>query len=288
MRLCGSVAARWRRALLGLTLPVPPPFTYVINFCGFGLCSKSTLLNALLYGNKGSRGLGRGSDKATVSDRPGETRDVTVYQLSSSSASRSPSSSRILRLVDLPGYGFAHGSKGDFQDLTPEYLLNRHNKGSAALKRVLLLLDARHGLKSADETFLRQWQHMLQGEEMAKPQPQQRNRRKFVNNLPPLQAVLTKCDLVSQPDLARQMGLVRQRLSDCLVREPSQLPVLCVSARTGLLASTSSTATLTAATDNSPRPRGGLLELQRELAALAVTPISRAIIGEKSINRPAS
>ena len=257
-----------------------------------GCCSKSTLLNALLYGNKGSRGLGRGSDKAIVSDRPGETRDVTVYLLSSSSSSSS-SSSLILRLVDLPGYGFAHGSSGDFQNLTPEYLLHRNSTGggsaAAALKRVLLLLDARHGFKSADETFLRQWQQLLLQEEQ-----RQNRRRKFVH-LPPLQAILTKCDLVSQPDLARQMGLVRQRLSDCLLREPSQLPVLCVSAQTGLLASTSSTSittttkTSTAAQRSGPalRLRGGLLELQRELATLAVPPIARAIMGEKPINRSA-
>ena len=67
--------------------------------------------------------------------------------------------------------------------------------------------------------------------------------------LPPIQIVLTKCDLVSQKDLVRRVGLVRKELSDCLRREPSSLPIMMVSARA--------------------QGQEGLLELQRELAALA-------------------
>ena len=53
-----------------------------------------------------------------------------------------------LRLVDLPGYGFAKASKGEakrFQNLARDYLRGRVN-----LRRVLLLIDARHGLKPSD------------------------------------------------------------------------------------------------------------------------------------------
>ena len=53
-----------------------------------------------------------------------------------------------LRLVDLPGYGFARASKTttkDFQNLGRAYLRGRVN-----LKRVYLLIDARHGLKTVD------------------------------------------------------------------------------------------------------------------------------------------
>ncbi len=53
-----------------------------------------------------------------------------------------------IRLVDLPGYGFAKASKGEtkrFQNLGRDYLRGRPN-----LRRVFLLIDARHGLKPPD------------------------------------------------------------------------------------------------------------------------------------------
>jgi GTP-binding protein len=57
-----------------------------------------------------------------------------------------------LRLVDLPGYGFAKASKGEakrFQNLARDYLRGRPN-----LRRVYLLIDARHGLKAPDTEAL--------------------------------------------------------------------------------------------------------------------------------------
>jgi GTP-binding protein len=57
-----------------------------------------------------------------------------------------------VRLVDLPGYGFARASKGttaQFQNLGRAYLRGRPN-----LKRVYLLIDARHGLKAVDAEAL--------------------------------------------------------------------------------------------------------------------------------------
>ncbi|HEY2483233.1 MAG TPA: YihA family ribosome biogenesis GTP-binding protein, partial [Caulobacteraceae bacterium] len=57
-----------------------------------------------------------------------------------------------LRLADLPGYGFAKVSRGAarrFQDLGRAYL-----RGRANLKRVYLLIDARHGLKVSDDEAL--------------------------------------------------------------------------------------------------------------------------------------
>ena len=53
-----------------------------------------------------------------------------------------------LRLVDLPGYGWARASKTEvkkFQNLGRDYLRGRPN-----LKRAYLLIDARHGLKAVD------------------------------------------------------------------------------------------------------------------------------------------
>ena len=57
-----------------------------------------------------------------------------------------------LRLVDLPGYGFARASRTDvkkFQNLGRDYLRGRVN-----LKRAYLLIDSRHGLKDVDEEAL--------------------------------------------------------------------------------------------------------------------------------------
>jgi hypothetical protein len=69
--------------------------------------------------------------------------------------------------------------------------------------------------------------------------------------LPPIQLVLTKCDLVHQTDLARRVVQVRQQLSDSLIRQPSALPVMLVSAQM--------------------EGQAGVLELQKELASLVPT-----------------
>ena len=55
-------------------------------------------------------------------------------------------------LVDLPGYGYARASKekiGDWTALIHSYLLGRPN-----LRRLCLLIDARHGLKKTDEALM--------------------------------------------------------------------------------------------------------------------------------------
>lgn len=67
---------------------------------------------------------------------------------------------------------------------------------------------------------------------------------------------------MKQADLARRVVVVREQLSDFLIREPSSLPVMIVSARPGL-------------GYNNVRgdtPMGGVLELQRELASLVPMP----------------
>ena len=66
--------------------------------------------------------------------------------------------------------------------------------------------------------------------------------------IPPIQVVLTKCDLVSQSDLARRVEMVRKQLSDSLRRQSSALPIMLVSAQI--------------------EGQAGLIEVQRELAAL--------------------
>ena len=208
--------------------------------------------------------------KAKTSSKPGETRSIDFYQLSAeieqsknnnntneTNMAKTKKKSSLL-LVDLPGYGFAFGpkkeritaadaeeSKVDFlfpwQSLIETYITNRPR---SSLKRVLLLIDARHGMKQADTQFLQALQRALLEKQKSAGQGQQR----VPTELPPLQIVLTKCDLVSQVDLARRVVQVREQLSDCLLRQPKLLPEMLVSAQI--------------------EGQGGVLELQKELASL--------------------
>jgi GTP-binding protein len=110
---------------------LPSPDLPEIAFAGRSNVGKSSLINALV----GRKGLARASNE------PGRTREVNFFVLDEK-----------LRLVDLPGYGFAKVSKStaaDFQNLGRAYLRGRVN-----LKRVYLLIDARHGLKKVDDEAL--------------------------------------------------------------------------------------------------------------------------------------
>jgi GTP-binding protein len=110
---------------------LPPPNLPEIAFAGRSNVGKSSLINALV----GRHGLARASNE------PGRTREVNFFILDEK-----------VRLVDLPGYGFARASKktvDKFQNLGRAYLRGRPN-----LKRVYLLIDARHGLKGPDAEAL--------------------------------------------------------------------------------------------------------------------------------------
>ncbi len=106
---------------------LPPPLFAEVAFAGRSNVGKSSLINAVV-GRK---------DIARASTEPGRTREVNFFVLDER-----------LRLVDLPGYGFAKAPKtvaAKFQNLARSYLRGRPN-----LKRAYLLIDARHGLKPPD------------------------------------------------------------------------------------------------------------------------------------------
>jgi GTP-binding protein len=110
---------------------MPAPTLPEVAFAGRSNVGKSSLINGLVGQNHLAR----------ASNSPGRTREVNFFVLAEK-----------LRLVDLPGYGFARVSKtvaDKFQDLGRAYLRGRVN-----LKRVYLLIDARHGLKSVDTEAL--------------------------------------------------------------------------------------------------------------------------------------
>ena len=94
--------------------------------------------------------------KAATSPKPGETRAISFYQLSA----KVDTTRLSLLLVDLPGYGFAFASEekaNEWQSLMKAYILGR----GKSLKRILLLIDSRHGMKKADFDFLESLQVSL-------------------------------------------------------------------------------------------------------------------------------
>ncbi|WP_293900711.1 ribosome biogenesis GTP-binding protein YihA/YsxC [Phenylobacterium sp.] len=107
---------------------LPPADLPEVAFAGRSNVGKSSLINAVT----GRHGLAR------ASTAPGRTREINFFV-----------ADETLRLVDLPGYGFAKVSRdtaAKFQNLGRAYLRGRPN-----LKRAYLLIDARHGLKDVDQ-----------------------------------------------------------------------------------------------------------------------------------------
>lgn len=106
---------------------LPAPDLSEVAFAGRSNVGKSSLINALVGQNHLAR----------ASNEPGRTREVNFFVVDGR-----------LRLVDLPGYGWAKASKStvkQFQNLGRDYLRGRPN-----LRRAYLLIDARHGLKDVD------------------------------------------------------------------------------------------------------------------------------------------
>jgi GTP-binding protein len=99
-----------------------------IAFAGRSNVGKSSLINALV----GRRGLAR------TSNTPGRTQELNFFVAPGVA----------LRIVDMPGYGFAEAPKAKVDAWTG--LVRDYLRGRVTLRRVLLLIDARHGLKSAD------------------------------------------------------------------------------------------------------------------------------------------
>jgi len=105
-----------------------------IAFAGRSNVGKSSLLNALTNRN----GLAR------TSNTPGRTQELNFFDVGEPVQ---------IRLVDMPGYGFAEAPK----DLVRRWrhLVNDYLRGRSALKRALVLVDSRHGLKDVDREMMR-------------------------------------------------------------------------------------------------------------------------------------
>lgn len=104
-----------------------------IAFAGRSNVGKSSLVNALTGRNTLAR----------TSNTPGRTQQLIFFDLGGR-----------LRLVDLPGYGYARAERKSVKAwtrLTRDFL-----KGRASLRRVLVLVDSRHGLKESDREIMKE------------------------------------------------------------------------------------------------------------------------------------
>jgi GTP-binding protein len=98
-----------------------------VAFAGRSNVGKSSLINAITGRNKLAR----------ASSEPGRTRELNYFNVGDK-----------LWLVDMPGYGFASAPKGEIKRWTA--LVRDYLRGRPSLKRVFLLIDARHGVKATD------------------------------------------------------------------------------------------------------------------------------------------
>lgn len=154
---------------------LPPATLPEVCFAGRSNVGKSSLINALTN----QKGL------AKASNTPGRTRELNYFNASDR-----------IRLVDLPGYGYARASKTDIEKWTR--LTRQFLAGRAPLRRVFLLIDSRHGLKESDREIM----------------------SVFDETAVPYQIILTKADKIKSPDQIK----VYLRTKDKISKRPAAFP----------------------------------------------------------------
>ena len=165
---------------------LPPADRPEIAFAGRSNVGKSSLINALVR----QHGLAR------TSNTPGRTQDLNFFTAPGVHG----------YLVDMPGYGYAKAPVEKVAAWTA--LVKDYLRGRASLKRVFVLIDARHGLKREDEPVM----DLLDSSAVS------------------YQIVLTKADKVP----ARSLAAVRDKVAAGIAKHPAAHPLLHVtSSETG-------------------------------------------------------
>jgi GTP-binding protein len=157
-------AGDWQFIAAANSIDVLPPMAGLeVAFAGRSNVGKSSLINALTGRNALAR----------TSHTPGRTQELIFFQGPPHSA---------LRLVDMPGYGYASAPKTKIAAWTD--LIHRYLAGRANLGRVYVLIDGRHGLKDVDLEVL----------------------KTFDRAAVSYQIVLTKADQVKKAELAARVA----------------------------------------------------------------------------------
>jgi GTP-binding protein len=165
---------------------VPPTAGPEIAFAGRSNVGKSSLINSLTGRNALAR----------TSSTPGRTQELIFFDGPDHSS---------LRLVDMPGYGYAAAPKAKVASWTA--LIHKYLQGRSNLARVYVLIDARHGLKEVDLDVLKTLD------------------RSAVS----YQVVLTKADQVKPAELEQRISDIKTSLST----HPAAFPdVLATSSET--------------------------------------------------------
>ena len=161
---------------------LPNPTVPEIAFAGRSNVGKSSLINAVTNRNKLAR----------ASNTPGRTQELNYFDVG-----RDP---LVFRLVDMPGYGFAEAPK----DMVKRwrFLINDYLRGRQVLKRALVLVDARHGLKDVDRDVMK----MLDDAAVS------------------YHLVLTKADKVKPTELAKTVDAIRAEAAKHPAAHPLILP----------------------------------------------------------------
>src|ERR1700746_1093707 len=181
-------AGDWRFAYAAPSIETLPPMGAIeIAFAGRSNVGKSSLINALT---------GRNS-LARTSHTPGRTQELIFFEGPPTGG---------LRLVDMPGYGYAQAPKSKVAAWTT--LIHKFLLGRASLARVYVLIDARHGLKEVDQDVL----------------------KTLDKSAVSYQLVLTKADQVKGSELAARIDETKAALA----KHPAAFPdVLATSSREG-------------------------------------------------------